>query len=128
MAHTSSTQIRYTGAVPGADSDTYVILDTSVTNSWPESFFAMHGIRKFQIDVKHDEAFTFNWYKSNDRGTSWEQMQTSAVPLPASTVTSTLEIEVSALRDFKLEVVNGGTAQLPWDVDMVLIDERSVPG
>lgn len=119
-----TTHVRYVGTTPGADSNTYELF-TTITNGWPSKFFAINGIRKVIIDIKHDNGFTLNWYKSNDRGTSWEQVGTQVVGAPASTVTTYWEAEVSPYQDFKVEAVNSGTAQDPWDVDIALIDERS---
>lgn len=117
-------QLSYTGSTPGADSNTYVLFST-VTANWPERAFALWGVHKFCLDLKHNQAGTINWYKSNDRGTNWRQMGTVAVAAPASTDGTLFEAFVASERDFKLEWVNGGSAQSPWIVDMSLSDDRA---
>lgn len=126
MSHNNMTRVKYTGATPGGDTNTYPIF-TTLTNGWPAGFFALQNISKLVVDTKHDAAGTFAWYKSNDRGTSWEQIGTEAISAPASTVTIFREFTVEPYEDFKLDWVNGNTAQDPWDVSMVLIPNRSQP-
>lgn len=119
-------KVKYTGSTPGADSDTYNLF-TTITNDWPANMCAIHGFRKFSADIAHDEIFTMKWYKSNDRGTSWEQVGEQSIAIPSN---GTSHVEIAGIEmfgDFKVDAVNGGTAQSPWDVDMSLIGERSSP-
>jgi hypothetical protein len=121
---TAFSQLKYTGAAPGADSSTYVLFN-SVTATFPERAFGLWGVHKFCLDLKCNQAGTLNWYKSDDRGVNWRQMGTLAVAAPAATDSVLAEFFVASERDFKLEWVNGGSAQTTWFLDMSLSDDRA---
>ena len=120
---TGITGVSYTGATPGADSNDYTLF-TTITNDWPARFFQLHGISKVVIDVQHTQNFTWKAYKSNDRGTSWEQVSNAAATASA-TGTSKVEWDVSPYIDFKVDITNGGVAQATWDVEIAMVEERS---
>jgi hypothetical protein len=125
--------IKYTGSTPGADASTYVlfatILPAAPTNAmnanWGESAFAHMGVRKFSVLIDHVQAGTLNAYESIDRGVTWRQIDTVAVAAPAAASSTSVDFQVEGLRDFKLEWVNGGVAQNPWEVLQSLSDQRA---
>jgi hypothetical protein len=122
----TDTRAKYIGTTPGADSNTYNIFNTTVAFSGA-NFLSMLGISKIRVDIDHDNAGTFKWYKSEDRGTNWRQIDQEAVSAPASTETTGREFLVEGYMDWKLDWVNGGSAQDPWEVDIAFIEERGAP-
>lgn len=122
-------RVKYTGSTPGADANTYTLF-TTVTGTAPNSeigqdFFAIAGIRKFHLLLKFSQAGTLKWYESTDRGVNWRQIGQEAVAAPAATADIERDYIVEALRDFKIEWVNGGVAQSPWDPLMALDSQRA---
>lgn len=126
--------IKNMGATPGANTNTTVLFATNLpaapTNAmnanrdgmWGETAFGLAGATKFVLDLKHSHGGTLNSYKSNDRGATWKQLSSDQIT-PASIGTTHVEFLVGAFRDWKLEWVNGGTAQDPWIADMCLGDD-----
>jgi hypothetical protein len=115
--------VKYTGLTPGADSNTYNLFSTVTAHS-AKYFFAAARISKILVDIKHSHGFTLKWYKSADRGTTWHQLGENVVPVPSATESNIREILVEPYPDFKLDLVNGGTAQSPFVVDIILVSER----
>jgi hypothetical protein len=115
-----------TVTAPGANSNTYSIWNT-YTAGLTRNFFALNNVARCIVDIAHSADFTFKWYKSAD-GTTWNQLDDLAITF-ASGETSTLDMLVDMLLNsyFKIEVVNGGSAQDPWRVNVNLITDRS-PG
>ena len=122
----NNTRVTYTGATPGADTNTYPIF-TTVTNAWPAGFAAMEGISKLVTDLKHSHLGTYKWYKSSDRGTNWLQIGEEDIGAPAATDTVFREFVIEPYADFKLDWINGNSAQTTWVYDIVLIGDRSQP-
>jgi hypothetical protein len=116
--------ITYTGAVPGADSNTYNLLNT-VTAGWPGNCLPMFGVHKIIIDLHHDKLGTLKWYKSSDSGTNWRQMGQASVAAPAATEGTQVEIVVSGEKHIKIDWVNGGSAQTTFQPDIALSTDRS---
>lgn len=139
---TNSARVKYTGITPGADGNTYVLFSTTGTSTIPGAApttqnptngtdyganFASHsGVHKLTLNIKCNNAFTLNLYDSDNRGANWRQVTTEAVAAPAATGYVPREYLVEAMADFKLELVNGGSAQSPFVVDMSLSDQRSI--
>lgn len=140
MTPFQSVPIDYTGASPGADANTYILFSTVAKTATGQSsagyapalpateryYFARHGVKRFKLDIKHTQAFTLNWYKSNDRGASWHQCGTEAIAVPAATATTTRSYLVDVYPDWSLEVVNGGAAQATWVVNMCMAPEQGL--
>lgn len=119
---------------PGADANTYVLFATvAVTGTgysfpnpgWGKYYLGMHGLKRLVLDLKHNAALTLNPYKSSDRGVTWHQLDTEAVAVPAATESTTRTYLVEEYADFKLEAVNGGSAQTTWNVSVALSPERA---
>ncbi len=121
-------QIRYTGATPGTDANTYVIFDTTVLFLGAR-YCAENKMKRLQVGLSNSQAGTYNWYKSQSRVTStntpivWTQIGTRAVAAGA-TAENDDDFLIEEYADFKLEFVNGGVAQATWLVDMALSGER----
>lgn len=125
--------IKYQGITPGANGNTTVLFatvlpaaPTDVQNAqWMENAFALFGMRKFSLLLKCNQAGTLNAYESRNRGVTWSQIDSVAVAAPAATASFVADFVVESLRDWKLEWVNGGVAQNPWDVNMSMSDQRA---
>ena len=125
MAHAN---IKYAGTTPGNDGNTYVLLATTLpaapTNAMNMNrdggvggnFFPNANIKKVAVLIKCNQAGTLNAYESTDRGANWRQIDTVAVAAPGASASFAAEFLVEGLPDFKLEWVNGGTIQSPFDV------------
>lgn len=124
----------YQGAIPGADASTYVLFATvgpvakARTGYLGANYFAQNGVRKFCLDLDHNQAGTLNAYKSSDEGATWRQVYTEAITAPPATGVTQREWLVEGVQDWKLEWVNGGVAQNPWVADMSFSTERANAG
>lgn len=121
------------GAAPGTDANTYILFATvgpvaRARPTFPQNFFATNGVRKFCLDLDHSHGGTLNAYKSSDEGATWRQVYTETVAAPAASGVTQREWLVEGVQDWKLEWVNGGTAQNPWVADMSLSDDRASAG
>lgn len=126
-----TTIIRYTGATPGADANTYPFFDTVTAFPAPR-YVAMNQMKRLQVGLSNSQAGTYNWYKSSSRVTNpslttsqvtWTQIGTVAVAAGA-TAENTNDFLIEEYDDFKLEFVNGGVAQATWVVNLALSGER----
>lgn len=126
---TEYTRFKYSGATPGADSSDYILFST-VTAFGGKCAHQMAGLHKLVLDLFHTQAGTLKLYRSNDRGTTWTQVTSSAKSAPAAGLSSQYEVLVECFPDFKLVWTNGGSAQATWYPDVALTDERcvAVPG
>jgi hypothetical protein len=116
-----TTRTTYSGSAPGADSNTYVMFSTVVAAPMA-GWHQLAGIKYARIDIKHNQSFTLNAYKSPDRGVTWHQVSTEAITVTSNAVTSR-GFDIQLYRDFKIEVVNGGSAQGTWAVDIGFRDK-----
>lgn len=122
--------VSYTGSTPGNDSNTYNLFSTlagSSNDRWPKNAFALMGVKKLTLVLKCNQAGTLKAYESTDRGTNWRQIDEIAVAAPAANASYATDYSVEGLADFKLDWVNGGTIQSPWDVSMSLSEQRASP-
>lgn len=129
--------LKYLGATPGADANTYVLVATTLPaaptdamnmnrdGACPECFSANVGARKLCLTLDHVQAGTLNFYASQNRGTTWRQIDTVAAAAPAASGSTVVEFLIEGLRDWKLEWVNGGVAQNPWEVNLSLSPDRA---
>ena len=118
------TKVKYIGATPGADGNTYVLFNSFVSQIGSGGL-AMHGIRKVVLDLDCNNAGTLKEYKSQD-GSTWTQINQEAIAAPAATAGVKRDYPVGAAEYWKLEWVNGGVAQNPWDVDILLETQRAM--
>jgi len=90
------------------------------------NFFASSGVRKVVLSLKYTAVLTLNSYYSIDRGVNWIQEKTEAIPAPTAGFTLDREWLVDQYPDWKLEVVNGGSAQTTWIPTLALETQRAV--
>lgn len=120
---TGTAHITYTGAAPGADTNTYVLFDSTV--GFPaKRTHTMGGMKRLALTHEMSNDGTLNFYGSDDRGTNWRQISTEAITAPAATSSIRREFLIETLDDFRIVWVNGGFAQTLWAVWMALSDER----
>jgi len=121
-----TTRITYTGATPGANTNTYPLFST-VTAFDNANMLPMMQVKRYVLRLEFSRAGTLNWYTSSDRGTNWRVVGTSTLtPAAAGTGESvTLDVLVEGFQDFKCDFVNGGTAQEVFIVDQSLDTDRS---
>jgi hypothetical protein len=117
------TRLKYTGATPGTDSNTYVLFSTASPSAGVAGACPMGNwgpamcVHSFHWDIKHSQAGTVRGYHSSDRGATWTQFYDTG-SLAAPTYTDKDVVLVEGFADFKFEWVNGGTAQATWVVNM----------
>lgn len=109
----SPIRIKYTGSTPGADANTYVLFSTVAAGFTPDAV-QYGGIHVYHYAIDHDQPGTLNLYWSEDGGTTWS-LKTTTGSMPAGVNEDYLPVE--GYRDFKVEWVNGGTAQGTWIVN-----------
>lgn len=111
------------------DSDTSTIFSTVTAFPGQSRAAAGQGCGHFRVDVKHSHGAILKLSKSLDRGTNWHVVTQGFIPVPLALQSTVREFDVSPFADFKLEVINGGTTQTTWAVDMSLtpLEGRKVP-
>jgi hypothetical protein len=122
---------KYTGATPGADSNDYTLFN-SITAGLPGNWPALHGVFKVVVDIKHTQAGTLKWYKTDsdptdasDSAVTWSQMGQLSVSAPASTDGTQAEVFCEAEKHVKVLWTNGGVAQASWIVDISFSNQRA---
>ena len=119
-------QVVYNGSTPGADSNTYTLFDSTVTFS-AARFAQALGASKLCVVWKQPGANSglLKAYRSIDRGVTWQQVDQATVSQTASTASNSYELLIESLPDYKLDFVNGGSAQTAWTVDISLVSQRT---
>jgi hypothetical protein len=123
---TTSVQAKYVGGTPGDETETYVLFNSATAFEAASRISGM-GLQRFRLQLQCSDDGELRWYHSSDGGTTWHQGQpdsTHTVTGVADT-SQTFDFFVGSFRDWKLEWINGGSAQDPWEVDMVLDDDPS---
>jgi hypothetical protein len=121
---TESVNFRYTGSTPGADANTYILF-SSVVAFTGASMAQNNGLKRIFGGINNPQAGTLNYYYSLDRGVNWVQVSTTAVAASAATDINEFDFLIESFPDFKVEWVNGGSAQTGWTVTIALSGERA---
>ncbi len=119
-----SVAFRYTGSVPGADSNTYNIF-SSVTAFTGASMAQNNGAKRLFVTIDNPQSATLKFYRSIDRGTNWVQVGGDFAVTSSATDVATFDGLIEGFPDFKLDLVNGGSAQTGMTVSIALTGERS---
>lgn len=121
---------RYTGATPGADSSTYNLFSSVV--AFPGAGMANDlGYKRIFITIDNPQSGTLKFYRSIDagngiaRGTNWVQVGGDQAATSSATDVFTFDGAILGFQDFKVDWVNGGTAQTGWTVTISLDDGRA---
>lgn len=113
-------RVKYTGATPGADASTYTLFST-VTAFPGANYCAMGGLGRLVLALANSAAGTLKGYVSEDRGINWTQiLPDTAVSARTAGNQNPFDIRIGEYPDFKLDWVNGGSAQTTWLVEMAL--------
>ena len=129
---TESVAVRYTGSTPGADTNTYPIF-SSVT-AFPGCNMAQnHGLKRLFVTIDNPQSGTLKFYRCMDglggsttaRGTNWVQVGGDFAVTSSATDVATFDGLIEGFADFKLDFVNGGSAQTGWTVSIALTGERA---
>lgn len=118
-----SVAFTYAGSVPGADSNTYNIF-SSVTAFKGASMASNHGLKRLFVTIDHPQSCTLKFYRSADRGANWVQVGGDFAATASATDVTTFDGLFEGFPDFKLDLVNGGSAQTGMTVTIALTDER----
>jgi hypothetical protein len=115
--------VTYTGEAPGADSELYVLFDSTVAFLGARMAQGA-GIKRIIIGVNHSDAGDFVLSKSADRGATWQIVTTVAAASTSDDEEDPFDALIENYDDFKVEWENGNVAQDPWMVSIALSDER----
>lgn len=115
--------VKYTGTALPLKTSTNVLFSTVV--AFPRAYaLAGCGLARLLLDLAIDVNATLNWYKSDDRGTTWITLGTQAVT-GSSSATTIVDFLVEEYRDFKLEcVINNTTDTAVFSPNMTLTPQR----
>lgn len=114
----------YSGSAPGADTNVYPLF-SSVTAFLGMRAAQMAGMKRLIIDLKHSNDGTFRLSKSSNRGVTWTIVNEQAAT-GGGTDSNTYDANIEPYDDFKVDWVNGGSAQNPWYPSIAFSDERGV--
>lgn len=120
---TESVSFRYTGSTPGADSNTYNLF-SSVVAFTGQSMAQNNGLKRLFVTVDNPQSGTLKFYRSADRGV-WVQVGGDFAATSSATDVTTFDGLIEGFYDFKLDWVNGGSAQTGWTVTIALTGERA---
>lgn len=116
-----TTKLKYSGSTPGADTNTYTLFDTTaLCGAAKSSTASMLNADRITVRISNDQAGTLNVYRSQNNGASWQLTQ-SGISVSIGTG-NFYDFYVGGLLDWKIEWVNGGSAQTVWNIDMALLE------
>lgn len=112
-------RVAVSGGTPGADSNDYILFDSTVCFS---SGLDAHDISRIEFSVNNSQAGTRKAYFSQDRGVTWNLYDSTAVVASSSgAMAGPFDYLVDPYKDFKLVWTNGGSAQATWIPSIVMI-------
>ena len=111
-------------STPGADSNTYVMFDSTVESYWrigPGNLNLWASRLSFGVENSHSG--TLKAYRSTNKGTNWDQVggDTAVAAAAATDISGPYDYLVDTYTDFKLEWVNGGSAQTTWRPEITIV-------
>lgn len=112
--------VAYVGSTPGADSNTYVLVNTtSIAGTGP---LQPTNYKRYLLSLNNAAAGTLNVYASTNAGVAWKSIYTVAVSAATSNRNNEFAIPTFPHVDIKVEWVNGGSAQTTWVVTQAFDD------
>jgi hypothetical protein len=123
-------------STPGADTDTYVLFDSTVTfgvgidgDSRNHTLIA-HEISRVTVSIDNSHSGTLKSYRSTDKGANWKQFGGDiAVPASAATdISGPYDYLTDTHPDVRISWVNGGSAQTTWRPALTMIRGDRAPG
>ena len=119
-------KLSYTGTALPVANTTYTLFSTVVAAPTAQNFLGLCGAKRFLMDIKNSHAGTLKWYKSDDRGTNWNQIGQVSMAAAGSTASNVYDILVHGYADWKIDLLNGADTQTTFEIDMSLSDEIAV--
>ena len=108
------------------NSSSFFIFST-VTNGMGAGFMAMAMLNRLYLTLINDQAGTLKSYSSENRGTTWTQISSTAVAASAANSENPYDYLIEPYSDWKLEWVNGATPQTTFRVAAALQGQRNPP-
>lgn len=129
-------RIKYTGSALPGNGETIVLVATAPTSGSNTgvlgppggmgNFLQMAEIRRIALSLTNDQTGTLNLYQSQNRGSTWVKVYTTAVAASAANSENQYDIWVEPYPDIKLEWVNGATPQTTFTPNIVGVGQRVV--
>jgi hypothetical protein len=101
-------------STPGADSNTYIMFDST---TWPLAAGNLQlWATRIKFGVENSHLGTLKAYHSIDKGTNWDQVggDIAVAAAAATDISGPYDYLVDTYKDFRLSWVNGGSAQTTW--------------
>lgn len=112
-------RVAVTGGTPAADSNTYLLFDSTVTFS---GGLRAHDISRITFSLNNVASGTRKAAWSADGGTTWNEYDSTAVTAAvAPAMSGPFDYLVDTYKDWRLRWTNGGSAQTTWIPEIVLI-------
>lgn len=118
--------IKYAGATPGADVNTYNLFDSTVYSASARGPIRFASFMRYVLALKNAAVGTIKAYGSMDKGATWIEFYELAVPISTVQRMNQIAIALEPHVDVKIDWVNGGAAQTTWYVGQAL-DDGQVP-
>ena len=101
------------GGTPGADSNDYVLFDS--TTAIGKNQLPTCGIKRISFSLANSQSGTLKAKRSTDGGTTWDQYDSQAVVASTgTTINGPYDYLVDTFKNFQLVWTNGGAAQTTW--------------
>ena len=126
-------RIKYTGSALPGNAETVTIFDTTKLGSSTAgavpiaNFAALAGLNRLYVTFINDAAGTLKSYSSENGGTTWTQISSTAVAASAGNADTPFDYLIEPYQDWKLEWLNGATPQTTFRVAAALQGQRN-PG
>lgn len=118
--------LNYGGAVPGADSNPYVLFDSTNSPQFNDrSQIRFSEFQRYVLSLKNLQPGTLRAWSSNDNGSTWRQFFEVAVAAATLTRNNAFAIPTEPHSNFKVDWLNGGVAQGTFYVQQALDDGLS---
>jgi hypothetical protein len=114
---------------PGADSNTYILFDSTVCFAAPNhsngksTGLRSHCISRVCVNLENGAAGTLKSYRSSNKGTTWYQFGGDIVVAAAAAtdISGPYDYLVDTYDDVRISWVNGGSAQDPWSPEVTAV-------
>lgn len=119
MSHYETVRVAVTGGTPGADANTYLLFDSTVTFT---GGLRAHDISRITFSLNNSQSGTRKAAWSADGGTTWNEYDSTAVTAAsAPAMSGPFDYLVDTYKDWRLRWTNGGSAQATWIPEIILI-------
>lgn len=116
-------------STPGANSNTYVMFDSTVTfgvgidGDARNHTLIAHEISRVEFTLDNSHAGTLKAYRSTDKGLNWKQVggDIAVAAASATDVNGPYDFLTDAHPDFRISWVNGGSAQTTWRPSITMV-------